>query len=105
MTTYDLTPFIANVDEGWLQTRVSWTPRDGETVTVSGDYVGTEDGRAELGCGIEEAADDLGLIHHLDNTEHYLLICDLINRQLSRRPWAELVCPEGIARLELVPPS
>ncbi|CDO24074.1 hypothetical protein MMAG44476_20029 [Mycolicibacterium mageritense DSM 44476 = CIP 104973] len=103
--TYDLTPFITDADRMWLQARVTWIPRDGgDTVTVSGDYLEGADGAAELGCGIEEMCDDLGIIHHLNDTEHYLMLCDLVNRQLSRRPWAELHCPEGVARLELIPP-
>lgn len=103
--TYDLTPYVSTDDPRWLWTRVTWTPRGGgDTVTVSGDYVGTEVGTPELGCGIEQAADDLGLLAVLDDTSHYLLICDLVNRQLRHHPWAVLTCPEGTARLELVVP-
>ncbi|MFV8275805.1 hypothetical protein [Mycobacteroides abscessus] len=103
--TYDLTPYVTDVDKGWLWTRVTWTPRDGgDTLTAESDYVGTEEGTAELGCGIEQAADDLGMLHVLDDSEHYLMLCDLINKQLRYRPWAILHCPEGTARLELIPP-
>lgn len=99
---YDLTPYIAVSDERWLHTRVTWTPREGDTTSAIGDYVDGAGDVASLGCGIEEAADALGLLAELENTEKYLTICDLINRQLAQRPWAVLVCPEGTARLELV---
>ena len=104
--TYDLTLFIANpAAPRWLWTRVTWTPRGGgDTVTAVSDYLDGSDGAAELGCGIEEAADALGLLAVLEDTEKYLQICDLVNRQLRYRPWAVLVCPEGAARLELIPP-
>lgn len=102
--TYDLSPYVSDEDRMWLQTRVTWTPRDGgDTVSVTSDYVDGVDGYAHLGCGIESILPDLGL-PHFDDSEKYLLICDLINRQLAWRPWAELVCPEGTARLELVVP-
>lgn len=101
--TYDLTPYIANVDEGWLWTRVTWTPHGGDTVSAESDYVDGRDGTAHLGCGIEQALDDLGL-PQFEDTEKYLMVCDITNRQLAQRPWAVLVCPEGTARLELVTP-
>lgn len=101
--TYDLTPYIANVDRMWLQTRVTWTPRDGNTRAVEADYVDGRDGVAHLGCGVEQALSDLGL-EQFNDSEKYLMVCDAVNRQLERRPWALLVCPEGTARLELIPP-
>ncbi|SIF35974.1 hypothetical protein [Mycobacteroides abscessus] len=99
---YDLTPYIADPTERWLRTRVTWTPREGDTTSAIGDYVDGMGGTASLGCGIEEAADAIGLLAELEDTEKYLVVCDLINRQLAQRPWAVLVCPEGTARLELV---
>lgn len=101
--TYDLTPYVANAAEGWLQARMSWTPRGGDTVTAESDYVDGRDGAAHLGCGVEQALDDLGL-PQFNDSEKYLQVCDIINRQLERRPWAELHCPEGVARLELISP-
>lgn len=102
--TYDLAPYVSNVDRGWLWTRVTWTPRDdGDTTTVESDYVGGSDGVAELGCGIEQALADLHLAQFEDSGK-YLAVCDIINRQLEYHPWAVLACPEGVARLELIPP-
>lgn len=102
--TYDLTPFITDLDRGWLQARVTWTPHGGgDTVTAESDYADARSGTAHLGCGIEQCLDDLGLPQFNDETK-YLAVCDLINRQLRHHPWALLHCPEGVARLELIPP-
>lgn len=101
--SYDITPYVANPDEVWLQARVSWTPRGGDTLTAEDDYVDGRSGTAHLGCGIESVIVDLGL-SHFDSSEKYLMVCDLVNRQLEHRPWAELHCPEGLALLELIPP-
>lgn len=98
--SYDLTPYVAVADERWLRARVTWTPHGGDTTTAIGDYVDGMGGTASLGCGIEELLDDLRL-PQFEDTEHYLAVCDLVNRQLAQRPWAVLVCPEGVARLEL----
>lgn len=103
--SYDITPYVTDVDEGWLWARVTWTPRGGgDTVTAESDYVDGRDGTtAHLGCGIEEALDALGL-PQFNVIEKSLMVLDLINRQLAWRPWAELWCPAGTARLELIPP-
>lgn len=98
--SYDIEPYIAVADERWLRTRVTWTPHGGDTISTRGDYVDGMGDTASLGCGIEELLDDLGL-PQLEDTEHYLTVCDLVSRQLAQRPWAVLVCPEGMARLEL----
>ena len=58
-------------------------------------------GAITLGCGIEQALADLG-IDFLDY-EHLLTVCDLVDHQLAEQPWAELKCPQGTARIELVP--
>ncbi len=103
--SYDITPYIVNPDEGWLLARVIWTPRGGDTVCAEDDYVdGQDDTTAHLGCGIESALEDLGL-PQFNDTGKYLAVCDIVNRQLEYHPWAELHCPEGVARLELIPPS
>lgn len=99
--SYDLAPYVSVADERWLRTRVTWTPTTGDVVTAIGDYVDGMGDTASLGCGIEELLDDLGL-PQFEDTEKYLAVCDLINRQLAQRPWVVLVCPEGSARLELV---
>lgn len=98
--SYDLTPYVSVADERWLRTRVTWAPREGDTTSVHGDYVDGMGGTASLGCGIEELLDDLGLPQFTDE-QKYLAVCDLVTRQLAQRPWAVLVCPEGVARLEL----
>lgn len=104
MTAYDLSPYVSDVDRMWLWTRVTWTPRGGgDTVTAENDYVDGRDGTAHLGCGIESVLPDLGL-PHFDSSEKYLSVCDLVNKQLLQRPWAVLTCPEGTARIELIPP-
>ncbi|MDT5172881.1 MAG: hypothetical protein QOG37_132 [Mycobacterium sp.] len=89
-----------------VRCRVVWTPRVPKLARqriIVGDYLDADSpsGAITLGCGIEQALADLG-IDSLDY-EHLLTVCDLVNHQLAEQPWAELKCPQGTARIELVP--
>ncbi len=69
---------------------------------IVGDFLDGDspDGAVTLGCGIEEALSRLEIDLDYD---HLLTVCDLVNRQLAQRPWAEVKCPQGSARISLVP--
>lgn len=85
---------------------VVWTPRSGDAVTVTGLYLDgcRSTGEIVLSCGIEEMLSDLDLWGVIaDDDSKRWVVCDLVNLQLERRPWAEVICPEGRARLELLP--
>ena len=84
--------------------RVTWTPRDGEPVTAVGAYLNGDSptGTITLGCGIEVLMSDLGLDPNISDAEHFAIAIP-VNRQLSEHPWAEIQCPEGKARIDLVP--
>ncbi|PIB73793.1 hypothetical protein [Mycolicibacterium brumae] len=87
--------------------RIRWIPRtDGrpELRVAEGDFLDgdSRDGAITLGCGIEEAAHQLG-IDFLHEIDHLLDICELVDRQLAEHPWAMLKCPQGTAVIELLP--
>ena len=85
--------------------RVTWTPRGGSPVTVTGPYLdgNRQTGEIVLSCGVEALLSDLGIWDALEGQdEKRWTICDLVNVQLARRPWAEVKCREGTARLELL---
>lgn len=96
---YDPTPYT-DTDAEFVWCRVEITLPDGETRTAVGDYLNLDGDRARLMCGIYEMGADLGL----PVPETTLKIHQVVNRQLVRRPWAVMVCPELSARLELVTP-
>jgi hypothetical protein len=88
-----------------VRCRVVWIPRHAKLPlqrVIVGDYLDADSrsGAITLGCGIEQALADLGI--DLDY-EHLLTVCDLVDQQLAEQPWAELKCPQGTARIELVP--
>lgn len=85
--------------------RVVWTPRrpaDARPSHITGDFLDADSpgGTVTLGCGIEEALSRLN-IDFLDY-DHLLAVCELVDRQLAVHPWAELRCPQGTARIELI---
>lgn len=106
---YDTTPFIDPEERvpGFhdVTCDVRWTPRNNPAGarTVSGDFLDADSpgGTVTLGCGIEYALHVLRIDFVLH--DHLLTICEQVDRQLALRPWAELRCPEGTARIELVP--
>jgi hypothetical protein len=109
--TYDTTSYIDPAERvpGFhdAHCRVTWTPHKGEFAhTVIGDYLDGDSlsGTVTLGCGIEQLLDDIGIADLLD-ADHVLAVCDLVNRQLADRPWAQVKCAQGTARIELAPMS
>lgn len=106
MTTYDTRAYIAPEPRipGWydVAVTVTWTPRGGEPVQVQGKFLDANDpaGPVFVGCGIEGLIEQLDLWRVVD--DHLLMICDLVDRQLAERPWAEIKCPQGQAILELI---
>ena len=99
---YDLLRYTDPDTEG-IHCRVTVTLPDGTTRTVTGDYLDLE-GYPVLRCGIEEAAQQLGLVHLLDDTTRYTAVCQTVTRQLAWRPFAVLRCPELSIRINLIPP-
>lgn len=101
---YDLIPYIARDADGWLRVRchVTWTPRRSDEITITGDHLDIKDGAVVLTCGIYDACEQLGLPDPED--EHALAISALVDKQLALRTCAELHCPEGHLRVELVEP-
>lgn len=83
-----------------LDCRVVWYPRGGggEPVVVTGDFVNAWE-TPTLACGLGEIVDALG---HVLTATTYARVQRLVNEQLSQRPWAEITCPTGTARLELM---
>lgn len=102
LVSYD--PLVYTDDDDRVWCAVTVTLRDGETRTITGDYLDAEP-MPELGCGIEEAASELGLIHLLSDEALYLKVCREVDRQLALRPRAVLACPEFSIRIDLVPPE
>ncbi len=100
--SYDPAPYTDDDDRVW--SRVTITFQDGETRRITGDYLDGEPLPA-LGCGIEEAASELALIHLLADERLYLRVCREVDRQLALRPLAMLACPEFSIRIDLVPPE
>ena len=111
MPAYRTTPFIDPVPRcpGWhdAQCRIAWHPRDGEPVVVVGAYLDAHSpaGPVSLGCGIETAAEAVGMLDWLEEApgEELTALCDLVSAQLAEQPWAEVICPLGRLRVELVP--
>jgi hypothetical protein len=106
---YDTTPFV-EADErapGFhdVSCEVTWTPRNdpSDARSVFGDFLDADapGGAVSLGCGIEMGLHALGI--DFVDYDHLLVICNRVNRQLAVQPWAELTCPEGTARIVLVP--
>jgi len=106
---YDSTPFI-ELDErapGFhdVSCEVTWTPRNDPAAarSVFGDFLDADSpgGAVTLGCGIEMGLHLLGI--DFVDYDHLLAICELVNTQLAAQPWAELRCPQGTVRIELVP--
>ena len=109
--TYDTSSFIDPVPRvpGFHDANclVRWTwnsPNCPAEVTIRGTFLDGDGpcGAITLGCGIEEALDGLGISDLLDY-DHILAVCDVVDRQLATRPWAEVKCRQGTARIELVP--
>jgi len=104
MSTYDNRPYIAPVPRipGWhdVTVKVTWTPRGGEPVVAKGEFLDANDpaGPVFMGCGIEGLIEELELWPIVG--DHLVVICDLVDRQLAERPWAEIRCPQGQARLD-----
>lgn len=105
---YTSTPFVDPLPRapGFHDTRcrVTWAARGSDgPLTIIGDYLDADSpgGAITLGCGIEMALAHLG-IEFLDHG-HLLAVCGLVDRQLAEHPWAALRCPQGTARIELVP--
>lgn len=111
MTAYNTRPFIDPIPRapGWYDAHchVSWHPRGGEPTVVTGAYLDAHapDGAVSLGCGVEEAADDVGMGDWLAEAADDELtgLCDLVTTQLAERSWAEVKCPLGMVRIGLVP--
>lgn len=101
---YDLTQYTARDDGGWLRVwcRVTWTPRGGHPVTITGHHLDIKDGAAVLMCGMYEAAEKLGIEEPED--DYALAISALVDKQLVVSPRAELWCPDGLLVIELVEP-
>ncbi|MBS9533961.1 hypothetical protein KIH27_10235 [Mycobacterium sp. M1] len=108
--SYQTRPFIAAEPRapGFhdARCRVTWTPRNAQSPPagrILGDYLDADGpaGTVFLGCGVESALHDLGI--DFVTYEHLVPIADLVSRQFAERPWAELWCPQGTARIELVP--
>lgn len=105
-TVSDVTAYITATprEAGWHDVSVSatWTPRVGSAITVTGGYLdaNSPNGTVFLGCGVEELASDLGMLDAVDG--HELAICELVNAQLLRQPWAVVTCAFGTLRLELL---
>lgn len=103
---YDTTLYITELERtpGWhdVVARVCWTPRGGEPITTVGDFLDANAPGTEvfLACGIDMIGTDLGLTDVIE--DHIIPICDLVNAQLRKHPWAEIRCPLGTTRLELV---
>ncbi|BBY99645.1 hypothetical protein [Mycolicibacterium fallax] len=100
---YDPTPFT-DADEETVWCRVTITLPDGTTRTATGNYLNLE-GYPVMRCGIEEAADELGLERLLADTDKYVTICEWVDRDLSWRPFARLRCPELTIHIELTEPN
>lgn len=103
-SAYDTRPYADHDYPSLLWVLATWSPRDGGPARATrGDYANIwEDGEVRLNCGVTEAAYSLGLGEVLESDEDHII--ELIDRQLIRRPVAELVCPAGVLRLELVRP-
>lgn len=108
---YDTTPYIVQNPrrEGWhdVMCRVVWTPLWGHPIVTTGAYLDSNspNGPVFLACGIEEAAELLGMTYALSDPDHTIAVCELVTVALEKHPYAELVCPEGHLRIELVPVS
>ena len=98
---YDPAPYTS---EEFVWCRVLVTYPNGETRSVTGDYLNAGNPTPVLCCGIEEAAKELGLLHYLDDERLYLRVCKEVDRQLSWRPVVLLTCPEFRIKLDLVEP-
>lgn len=105
--SYDLSPYIGTTEDGAdsesIRCSVTWTPRGGAPRTIVGDHLNNWYPVPVLLCGIEAILTELDLWDiarpHRDG------ITDAVNWQLERQPWAEIECPEGKARLVLLPPE
>lgn len=111
MIAYDTRPYIVREPrrEGWhdVHARVVWTPLWGHPLVVTGAYLdaNSPNGAIFMACGIEDIADQLGMTYAIADDEHTIAICELVTVQLEQHPWAELLCPQGHLRIELVPVS
>lgn len=109
MIAYDTAAFIDPIPRraGWhdVHAAVTWTPLWGHPVTIEGAFLdaSSPNGSIFMGCGIETMTEELGLTYSLDDPEHVIAICELVTVELEQHPWAELLCPEGHLRIELVP--
>jgi hypothetical protein len=111
MPLYDTRPYTVPVprEPGWytVTCRVTWTPRGGESVTATGDYLDARylGGAVALSCGLREALVALELTDWRWPDDHVRALCDEVDRQLLLAPTATLRCPMGVAVIELVPPT
>ena len=105
---YDTAAFIDPIPRraGWhdVACRVTWTPLWGHPMTIEGAYLDANDpdGPIFLACGIETMAEALGLTYAIDDPEHTIAVCEMVTVALEKHPYAELLCPEGHLRIELV---
>lgn len=108
MIAYDTRPFIVRQPrrEGWhdVYARVVWTPLWGHPLVTTGAYLDSNspDGPIFMACGIESIAEELGLMYAIGDDEHTIAICELVTVALEKHPHAELLCPEGHLRIDLV---
>ena len=100
---YDPSRFTDD-DEEYVWCRILVTYPNGDTRSVTGDYLNAGD-TPRLCCGIEEAASELGLLHYLSDERLYLRVCKEVDRQLSWRPVVLLTCPHFKIKLDLVEPQ
>lgn len=101
----DPVPRLGDWRDVWC--RVTWTPRQGDAVAVTGGYLDARGmgGAVSLGCGFAEAVDDIGLGAFVWSDEHIIGVCSEVDRQLAMAPTATLRCPLGVAVIELVSPT
>lgn len=111
MIAYDTSEYIDPNPrrEGWhdVYARVVWTPLWGHPLVVTGAFLDSNSpsGPVFIGCGIEDIAAQLGLTYAIGDAEHTIAICELVTVALEQHPYAELLCPEGHLRIDLVPVS
>lgn len=103
--TYDIEPYTDPANQRvWCTATWTWRA-DGETSSVTGDYLDAADGKPVLCCGVYDAAADLDLpCEWFDDDQFVLAVSAKVDCQLAQAPRAELRCPQGTLTLELVSP-
>ncbi|MDO3055641.1 Uncharacterised protein [Mycobacteroides abscessus subsp. massiliense] len=108
MIAYDTRQFIVQSPRhaGWhdVFARVVWTPLWGHPIVTTGPFLDANEpsGPVFLACGIEDIAAELGMTYAIADDEHVIAVCELVTVQLEQHPHAELLCPEGYLRIDLV---